>query len=147
MHLHPGPVQFGFEQRCAAELVERVLHRSRGLGQHRPDRTAHLQGESIEGGCTAGERGGRDHRQIPGQHGRPPYRGHRDRGGLGHGVDHHPGQRALAELTAEEAPQELLFIGGGGTEQRAQPIGPLGLRPAPGESLDRRERGVHGRAP
>ncbi len=49
--------------------------------------------------------------------------------GLGDRVGHHPDQRALAQLAAEQAAQERLLDVGGGGEQRREQFGPARLRP------------------
>ena len=109
MDLHPGAVELGLESRCPAEPFERVGNAGRGLGEHRPDRTADLERKAVERGAALGQRGGGDGRQIAAQHRRPPHRRRGDVGGLGDRVGHDAEQRALPQLAAEQATQERLL--------------------------------------
>ena len=87
--------------------------------------------------------GGLGHRaEGPAQHQGPPHLGPGDPGGLGDGLDHHPLQRALAQLAREQADQEPLLGRGGPAEQLGHQPPPLGLRPGPGQPADPLEGGV-----
>ena len=46
--LHPCAVELGLENRCAAEAFEGLADTGRGLGQHRADRPADLEGELVQ---------------------------------------------------------------------------------------------------
>ena len=119
VNLHPRAVQLRFENRCAAVAFERIGHAGRGLRQHRADRPAHPQGERLQRRRSTGQAGRRDRRQIPAQHRGALHRGGRDACGLGDGVGHDPGQRALAQFAAEQAQQKGL-LGFGRRERTAR---------------------------
>ena len=62
--------------------------------------------------------------------------------GLRHRVGHHPDQRALAQLAAEQAAQERLLGLGGRGEQSVDEFGAPRLRSLAGDLADLAERGV-----
>ena len=143
--LDAGPVELGLENSLAAESFECFGDSGRGLGQHRPDGLTDPQGELGQRRLSAGQRGGRDGRQVAAQHRGPAdSRGGHARG-LGDGVGHHPGERALPQLAAEESAQEgLLGLRCRGEQVRDEPR-PAGLRALARDRADLGERGVDGR--
>ena len=78
-----------------------------------------------------GQGGCRDRRQIAAQHRGALYRRGGDVRGLGDRVGHDPGQRALAQLAAQQPPQKGLFGFGRGGEERRNEFGAPRLRPLP----------------
>ena len=107
--LDPGPVELGLEHALAAESFEGFGDAGRGLGQHRSDGLPDPQGELGQRGFSAGEGRRRDGGQVAAQHRRAPDGRGGNAGGLGDGVGHHPGQRALPQLAPEETAQEGLL--------------------------------------
>ena len=115
--LHPGAVELGLENRLTAEPIQGIADTGRGLRQHRPDRPAHPQRKVRQRGGPTGQRRRRDTGQVAAEHGRPAHRGRGNAAGPGDRVRHHPGQRTLPQLAAEQAAQEhLLGFGGRGEE-------------------------------
>ena len=78
MDLHAGTVQLGLENSGAAKAVEGVGDVGGGLGEHRADRPAHLQGELFERGGATGQRGVPRRQAGPAEHRGPAH--HRQRG-------------------------------------------------------------------
>ena len=112
-----APSSLASNTAVAAEAGQRVGDVGCGLGEHRPDRPAHLQRELVEGACAAGQRRRRDGRQLAAEHRGPAHHRGGDTGGAADGVGHHPDQRALPQLSAEEATQERLLDLGRRREQ------------------------------
>ena len=142
--LDAGTVELGLENGLAAESFECLGDAGRGLGQHRPDGLTDPQRELRQRRLTAGQRGGRDGRQIAAQHRRPAdSRGGHARG-LRDGVGHHPGERALAQLAAEKPAQERLLGVGCRGEQIGNESGPARLRTLARDGADLGERRIDG---
>ena len=101
------------------------------------------------------ERGLRRATEVAGEHVRPPHRGDRDARRLGHRVDHHAVERALAQLAAEHLPQQVLLgLGRPGEDVRRAAPGGAALTPLPaiagepidgGVDLEHRQRRLGGR--
>jgi hypothetical protein len=91
MNLDSGSVEFGFENGLTTELFERIGHTVGGLGEHRTDWPAHLQGECSQCGRAAAEGGVRHCRQIASEHRGPPHCLCWDAGGSSNRVGHHSG--------------------------------------------------------
>ena len=140
--LHPGAVQLGLENRCAAELFECIDHAGGGLRQHRTHRLSDLQREIGEGVGAAGQRRGGDGRQIAAQHRRPSDRRRGNAGRPGHRIGHHTGQRALSQFAAQQPPQKRLLGLGGGAEQIGDQRGAARLRTPACRGADLGERRV-----
>ena len=112
--LHPRAVELRLENGRAAQAVERVGDVGRGLGEHRPDRPADLQGELLQRGLhRRSVRRGRDGGQVAAEHRRAPHHRGGHVGRLGDRVGHHAEQRALPQFTAEQPTQERLLVVGG----------------------------------
>ena len=62
----------------------------------------------------------RNRGRVAGQHDRPTHRSGRQTGRLGDGVDHQPLQRALSQLTEDQADQKILHGTVGLAQQRRQ---------------------------
>jgi hypothetical protein len=123
-------------------LLHGRLDAGRGRGQHRLQGAADLEVELAQAGHTGGQ-GGRGHRaEGAAQHEGPPHLGRRHPGRSGHGLDHHPLERALAQLAGEQPDQEPLLGRGRPREQLAHQPPPLGLRPGAGQAADPLEGGV-----
>jgi hypothetical protein len=112
-------------------------------GEHRPDRPTDLQAEGAQGVTAARHRGGGHRAERAAHHHRPAHLGHGYRSRAGDGLGHHAFQRALAQLTGEQAVQKLLLGLGGPAEQLADQRLPRGRRPLAGDRADRGEPGVH----
>ena len=136
--LHAGAVELRLENRCAAEAFERFGDTGRGLGQHRADRAADPQGELRPAPPSPPvSAGGGDRGQVAAEHRRATHRRGRDVRGLGHRVGHHAGQRALAQLAAEQAPQErLLDLGCRGEQTRRPARRACACEPLPDDRAD-----------
>ena len=75
---------------------------------------------------------GGDAVQVPGQHGGPPHVRRRESAGLGHRVEHHPFEGALAETSGQRQAQEPVLGLGRPPEQLGQDRVPGADRPGPG---------------
>ncbi len=113
-----------------------------GLSQHGLQRAADLEPELRQRGLAGDQHAFRHGSHRPAQHHRPPQGGGGDAGGLGDRVQHHPVQRALAQLTGDQPGQQPLFGRRGAGEEGRELRAAGGLRTGAGQFGQRGERGV-----
>ncbi len=133
VQLHTHAVELGVEDRLTTKFGQRVPDVGRGLGEHRAHRTADLQPHGGQPGDALADRERRRARQVTGEHRRAAHVGQRDVGCLRHRIGHHPGERALAQLAAEQPAEKLLLLRGGRREQLAEQlllVAPASPRPS-----------------
>jgi signal recognition particle subunit SRP54 len=151
MGLDPDAVELPLHRRlrrafgrgAPADLGQGVGDARSAGGEHRPDRSADLQAEGVQGVTAARQRGGGHRAERAAHHHRPANLGHRYRSRAGDGLGHHAFQRALPQLTGEQAIQKLLLGLGSPAEQLADQRLPRGRRPLAGDRADRGEPGVY----
>ena len=142
MHLDAGAVELVLERRLA-QLREGVEHVVGGLGEHRLDRAEHLDAVAREARGALGERGMRDGPEVPGKHRGAAHQVRVQPRGAGHGFGDEPLERSLAQLTADEPEQELLFAFRRTPEQLAQQLCFRLRRPLPCRLRQPFQRPVH----
>ena len=114
----------------------------RARGEHGEDAASHLEPDVVESVRSLGERDHRRPAQIAGQHRGPAYERGRHRRGPCDGVTHEAAERALAQLTDEEAPQEVGLGRRRPLEESAQDLLTGGGRTASGHGLELLERPI-----
>ncbi len=119
VHLDARAVELPFH-RGGSRRGERFADRRRARGEHRLHRPEHLQPDFGQRIHTTHERALRSGGEVAAEHGGAANGVGRDVGGAGDRVGHQPGQRALAELTGEQAHHEIGFRGGRTIEEPAQ---------------------------
>ncbi len=104
MHLNPNAIELVLERR-RTELRKRLLHIRGRLRQHRLDGAKELDREALQ--ITLG-----DGAEVAGQHHRTPHVACGQLARLGERFDHDSFERALAQLTSQQANEKVLFFGG-----------------------------------
>jgi hypothetical protein len=143
VRLDPDAIQLPLDRRRYAGLGQRLLHCGRGLRQHRLHALADLQPELLQARLAVDQRRHRDRCRGTAQHGRGADLGQADPGRGGDRVGHHAVQGALAQLAADEEPQEPLLGRSRPAEQFVHHRAPLGLRAGAGDLRHLGERRVH----
>ena len=105
-------VQLRLEGGRSTEIVERLLDRARRLREHRRERAADLEPERVERAGASAHRRCSDRGQITTKHRRTTDLACLDASRRRDRVDHHAGERPLAQIAREQAAQEdLLELG------------------------------------
>ncbi len=124
------------------DLLQRGGDVRGGAGEHRRERAHDLERDRVEAGAAVGQRDRRHRGEVAVQHQRAAQRGRRDARGLRHRLRHHPGERALAQVAAEQPDQERALLRGRPREQVVHGGAPRADRARPGQPADRGERGL-----
>ncbi len=135
VHLDAGAIELPLEGRLA-EPGERVLGIFGRLREHRLKRPEQLHGKACETGRPFAQSGPCDHPEIAREHRRAAHIAGRQLRRLGHRLDHHALERALAQFADQEAEEEILLRLGRPGKQLAQQPQPFARRPL---ALDRHE--------
>jgi hypothetical protein len=111
--LNPGAIELPFDPRrhTVAELLQRLLHVRRGVGEHRLHRTEELKRPMSKPCFALGEDRLGHRAKVAGEHGSTPDAVARKVDSLGNRFRHHPFQRALPHLADAQREEELLFGG------------------------------------
>ncbi len=128
--------------RARAQPVEGLLDRGGGVREHRLDGPPDGEPEPRQGAGALREEDAGDLLERAGEHHGAPDIGGRGVGGVGQGVGGEGVQGPLAHLAGEQGPQEALFVGGGGGEQRAQVFLAPRLGAGAGDGGEGGQRGV-----
>jgi hypothetical protein len=128
--LQPGAVELPLE-RGRTNPRERILEVVGRLGEHRLERAKQRQPEALERLPASRRGGGRDGAEVGDHHQRAPNIRGRDLGRPRDRLDHHAGERSLAELPREERDEESLLVFGRAREEVLQLLPPELLRPPP----------------
>ena len=138
-----------------ARAIELPLHRSHaGLVQcrsdirrtgreHREDTAPDFEPDVTQRRRTPGQGDHRDAAEIARQHRRPTHERCGYRGGAREGVGHETAQRALAQLTHEQVPEEVGLRRGRANEHALQDLPPAGRRAGAGRRHDLVEAPIH----
>ena len=105
MDLDAGAVELPFD-RGRTDPTDRLLEILGGLGEHRKDRTKQGQPKPGQAGASFGNGRGRNGAQVSRQHQGPADLEGRYARRSGHRFDHHPFERPLTKLAAEQVAEE-----------------------------------------
>ncbi len=106
VHLDPRPVELPLDRRRSGR-GQGFGDGGRARGEHRLHRPQHLEADVDQRRLAHGERAAGGVGEVSSQHRRPADRRGRNGGGLGDRVGHQPRERTLAELTREQAHDEV----------------------------------------
>ena len=142
VHLDPDAVELGVDRHLAAELGHRGSHVRSAGGQHRLDRSTHLQADRRKR-LGPRERGPGGGDRAAGEHRGAAYVGEGQLDDLRHRLLGDGVERALAEVAGDDRPEPFLLLAGRPAEEVGRGGGPCGLGAGTGQRRHLLEGLVH----